>query len=296
MSSDLVQSLSGVTQLLWHEPEASLASGILFGTQGHFPAGLADALRVTGTLHVVAVSGQNMSILGGFVGKISQVLGWRLSIMVQSLAILGYIFLVGGGASVIRSGAMALISLFAQATGRQADSGRALAATAAGMVLIHPDFLSDIGWQLSVLATAGIIWVEPILSQVMVKLPRIISGSLAVTLSAQFLTWPVIAANFHQFSLISIPANALVEWAVPWIMGLSMLAVLTHQLFASIGVIISWLDWVPLVYFISVIYWLAKVPWASVGLVSFSTGAVIIYYTVVVGAIWRWRLVKTRLS
>ncbi len=296
MSSDLVQSLSGVTQLLWHEPEASLASGILFGTQGHFPAGLSDALRVTGTLHIVAVSGQNMSILGGFVGKLSHIFGWRISLLIQSLAILGYIFLVGGGASVIRSGAMALIALFAQATGRQADSGRALAATAAGMVLVHPDFLSDTGWQLSVLATAGIIWVEPILSRAIAKLPEIVSGSLAVTLSAQLLTWPVIAANFHQFSLISIPANVLVEWSVPWIMGLSMLSVLVHQLLASIGEVISWLAWVPLAYFIAVIYWLAKVPWASVGLIGFSTGMGIMYYTVIAGVIWRWQLVKTRLS
>lgn len=292
MSSDLVTGLSGIAQQLWSEPQSSLASGVLFGTQGHFPADLTKALQATGTLHIVAVSGQNMSILGGFVGRASKVFGWKLSLVVQSLALLGYIFLVGGGASVIRSGAMALIALFAQATGRQADAGRALTLAAVGMVLVHSDYLQDIGWQLSVLATAGIIWLAPLLSQLFKKLPEILSISLAISLSAQLMTWPIIAANFHIFSVISVLANLMVEWSVPWIMGLGVTAILTYQLLSVAGTAISWLAWVPLTYFVSLIVWLSKLPLANVGLAGFSLGAAVIYYTLIAGITWKWHLAK----
>lgn len=289
MSNDLVSALSEASQRMLNEPQASLLNGILFGSQAKLPSDLTQALRITGTLHVVAVSGQNMSILAGFVGKTFQTLSWRLSLALEGTAIIGYMALVGGGGSVIRSGLMALIALFAKVTGRQAEAGRALALTAILMVLVHPEFLGEIGWQLSVLATAGIVWLEPIIALWVKKVPRVLADLVSVSLSAQLLTWPIIAYYFGIFSLISLPANILVEWSVPWIMGLGSLSLIVAQLSPVVGQILSWLVWVPLSYFVLMIYELAKVPLASLNLPAIPLGIIVLFYTAVGGGFWWFR-------
>lgn len=292
MSSDLAISFTELSQRLLNEPHASLLSGILFGSQVKLPVDFSDALKITGTYHVVAVSGQNMSILAGFLGKMTGLLGWRLSLVFQGAGILGYIFLVGGGASVIRSGLMALIALFAQATGRQQDAGRALLLTAASMVLIRPEFLTEVGWQLSVLATAGIIWIEPLISSRLKFMPSALAGAVSVSLAAQLLTWPIIAYNFQSFSLIAIPANVLTQLVVPWIMGLGAATLVVSQAWYSLGVVISWLTWLPLSYFVTVVETLAKIPGASLTLTTFPLGLGLIYYTLVAWGTWRFLAVK----
>lgn len=292
MSSDLAISFTELSQRLLNEPQASLLSGILFGSQVKLPVDFSDALKITGTYHVVAVSGQNMSILAGFLGKMTGLLGWRFSLVFQGAGILGYIFLVGGGASVIRSGLMALIALFAQSTGRQQDAGRAMILTAIGMVLMRPDFLTEVGWQLSVLATAGIIWLEPLLSARLKFLPGPIRAATSVSLAAQLLTWPVIAYNFQNFSVIAVPTNVVTQLAVPLIMGLGATTLLMATVWFNLGVLISWLTWVPLTYFVTVVEILSRVPGASLQISAFPIGLGLIYYTLITWGTWRLLVIK----
>lgn len=292
MPSEIVSQLSDTVRQFLGEPQASLLAGILFGSNSRLPNEFYQALQATGTLHVVAVSGQNMSILAGFLGKLKFVTGWRLSLLVQGLGIIGYIYLLGGGASVIRSGLMALISLFAQATGRQADAGRALVVVALLMVLLDPSFLTSVGWQLSVLATAGIIWLEPLLAGKLVRLPRALASAVSVSLAAQAFTWPVIVANFETFSLIGLPANVLVGWSIPWIMALGSAVVAISFVFPLIGQILSWLVWVPLTYFVVVVKALSEIPLASFSFNYLPVGALLVYYTLLSGGIWRWSIRK----
>lgn len=292
MSSELASALAETSRQFLVEPQASLLNGILFGGQSHLPQDLITALRTTGTLHVVAVSGQNMSILAGMIGGVSRFLGWRLSLIIQGTAIIGYIFLVGGGASVVRSGVMALIALFAAATGRQYDAGRALAVAGAGMVILHPDYLSDIGWQLSFVATVGIIWLSPLIEGWLNRYSHLVSSLVSIPLSAQIMTWPIIAANFGTFSLIGVPTNVAIEWTVPWIMGLGAVSLLISQIWLTLGQILSWLALVPLTYFIEVVRILAQVPLAQFDLEVLPAGIIVIYYTLMLGLIWKWSVLK----
>jgi len=289
VSSDLTLSLTDTARQYLSEPQASLLGGILFGGPSHLPKDLVEALRTTGTLHVVAVSGQNMSILAGMVGSVGRFLGWRISLVFQGLALVGYIWLVGGGASVIRSGLMALISLLAVSTGRQYDAARALAIVGVSMAALHPDYLSDVGWQLSVAATAGIIWLSPLIQARLDRYSKPLSSIVSVSLAAQLVTWPIIAANFGMVSLIGVLANAVVEWAVPWIMALGALSLLIGQLAFGLGQVLSWLVLVPLTYFVGVVKLLAQFPFAKFDLAGLPMGVVVIYYTLVVGLSWKWQ-------
>lgn len=270
------------------EPHSSLMTGILFGGQAKLPHDLVLALKTTNTFHIVAVSGQNMSILAGFLGKSSLLLGRKISLIFQGLGIIGYIFLVGGGASVVRSGLMALVALVAVATGRQGDSLRALTVVAVGMAIIHPAFLTDIGWQLSVAATAGIIIFEPLLSSCLTTIPKAASSVISVSLAAQIFTWPILAYYFASFSLIGVVANVAVEWAVPWIMGLGGLMEVAGLVWPFAGQLLAWLAWVPLTYLVSIVMFLSHVPGASLTVPDLSPGAVIIYYSLLLGGIYWW--------
>jgi competence protein ComEC len=288
LSNDVVAYLSAVTGQLLGEPQASLLNGILFGTQAKLPPDLSHALRVSGTLHVVAVSGQNMSILAGFLGKATAIFGAKVSLVLQAFGIILYIFLVGGGASVIRSGLMALIALFAVVTGRQADSGRALIATSLVMIVVRPAFLTDVGWQLSVAATAGIIWFEPSISRLLQRLPKMLAAPLAVSLAAQAFTWPIIVYNFGIVSLLSLPANILVEWSVPWIMLLGMAATLAGVVFLPLGSVLAWLAWVPLTFFVIVVQKISEIPGASFNYQGFPLGLMVSYFSLLSFGVWKW--------
>jgi len=285
VSNDLVVQLSDLTNKMLGEPQASLLNGILFGSQVKLPKDLTAALRETGTLHIVAVSGQNMSILAGFLGKALGFLGSKLALVFQAGAIIGYIWLVGGGASVVRSGIMALIALVALATGRQADSGRALVVAAVGMVLIHSDYLTDVGWQLSVLATAGIIWLEPLISKPLSRFPEILVAPLAVSLAAEIFTWPIIVFNFGIFSLVSIPTNILIDWTIPWIMALGAVSLVAGSVWFEVGQALAYLAWVPLTYFVEVVGVMSNIPSASINVASFSLGLMVFYYSLISGFI-----------
>lgn len=292
MSNDLTAALTETARSFMSEPQASLLGGILFGGQSHLPKDFVEALRTTGTLHVVAVSGQNMTILAGMVGGISRTLGWKLSLISQGLAIISYVWLVGGGASVIRSGLMALIALFAASTGRQYDSARALLLVGVGMTLLHPDYLSDVGWQLSFTATAGIIWLSPVIEYFLKPLPRLACAFFCVPLAAQLSTWPIIAANFGLFSLVGILANAAIEWTVPWIMALGAVSLLVGQVFYGLGQFVSWLVLVPLTFFIDSVKLFSTMPLAKVSLSDLPAGLIIIYYSILVGVAGKWSVSK----
>jgi competence protein ComEC len=295
LSGDVVPQLGSLSGQLLNEPQASLLSGMLFGSQVKLPSDFTQALRVTGTLHVVAVSGQNMSILAGFLGRVFAPLGAKLSLLLKALGIIGYIFLVGGGASVIRSGLMAMIALLAMATGRQGDSARALIVVALGMVVLHSDYLSDIGWQLSVLATAGIIFLEPLIAERLKLLPEFFSLPLAVSLAAELFTWPVIVYNFGIFSVVGVPTNILVEWSVPFIMMLGAITLVGAWVWLPLGQILAWVVWVPLSYFVAVVEGMARLPFSSVAWKGFPLGLAVFYYSVLFALIFLWSR-KPRLS
>jgi len=146
------------------EPMASLSAGILLGVKGQMPKQFYDALVNTGTLHIVAASGYNVSIvatiamrvIGGFVSR-------NVAIVMGIVAIIVYVFLAGGSASVLRAGIMGSLTLVSFYFGRPAEANRLLFVTAGIMLLIDPILIFDIGFQLSFVATAGLLYLEPLI-------------------------------------------------------------------------------------------------------------------------------------
>ena len=242
-----------ISQLL-PSPQAELLSGILLGQNKNLPGRLKLALRDTSTLHIVVASGQNLSMVAGFFLGLSGLIKRRNALILSLLASLGYTLLSGMQVPILRAAIMFSFASLAQFFGRARDGFWALLFTGCLMLLINPDWISNLSFQLSFLATFGVIVISPILLRWLNYLP-ILGGDLAVTLAAQIMVTPIIVQNFHQLSLVSLITNVLVLWTIPFIMILGSIMILLGSIFALATNVI-------LTYFIYIVQFFASLPFA----------------------------------
>jgi competence protein ComEC len=143
---------------LWPDPEASLLAGILLGVESGIPKAVEKAFQDTGTAHIIAISGFNISLIAAlFAVLFSRLLGRYKGAVAAGLGIAAYTLLVGADAAVVRAAIMGGLSLFARQVGRRQDGLTSLAGVAAVMALCNPQILGDAGYQLSFGATLGLV-------------------------------------------------------------------------------------------------------------------------------------------
>ena len=139
------------------EPEAGLAAGIVIGLRDRVDRDLAAAFTTVGASHVVAISGWNIAIVAATVAALAGRLGRRRRAVVLIVAILAYVLFAGASPSVVRAAAMAGVVLLARETGRAGRAAAALGWAAALLLVADPQLVLDPGFQLSTLATGGIL-------------------------------------------------------------------------------------------------------------------------------------------
>lgn len=276
------------------EPEASLLSGILLGNDSGMPADLIEAFRRTGTTHIIAISGFNISILIAIlIGLTEPFLPRRAAFAVAVGGILLYTLLVGASASVVRAAIMGTIYLFTtRLLGRPNFAFASLFLAGLVMTLLNPFTLWDVGFQLSFAATLSLmLYADPFTQWVRQRLLRWMARDMAqrlldfltdaviLTLAAQVLTLPLMIAYFGQVSLISLPTNALVLPIQPAVMvwgGIAVLAGLFIPI-PAIGQALGWVSWLFLVATTFVIRLFASVPGAAVPVSVSPVGIGLIY-------------------
>lgn len=199
------------------EPAASLATGLVVGTGGNFPRELKDAFINTGTIHIVAVSGFNVTIVLRIFSEWLRPLGRWPAFIVGTLAIIAFLIIVGGQASVVRAGVMGWLFLLARFVFRPFHIRNALFIAGFFMVLFEPKILKDdIGFQLSFLAMMGLIYISPLLKMLFEKIvvfryiPNFITAALVETLAAQIAVSFLIMAYFGRLSIIAPITNILI--------------------------------------------------------------------------------------
>jgi len=240
------------------EPQASFLAGLLFGLDKNIPKDLLEDFNKTGTRHIIALSGYNITIIASLImGFLLWIGFWRKhAFYIAIIAIIFFVLLTGASASVSRAAIMGILVLISQQVGRLSNPRNLLALAAFLMIFKEPTaLLNNIGLQLSFAATIGIIYLSPYLK----KLPEI----LATTLSAQIAVAPIILFYFRQISLISPLANLLVLPIIPITMLAGFLATVIGVLFPLIGIFLAWPAWLFLSYEIKIIGLLAKVPFAG---------------------------------
>ena len=211
--------LGGLNDLV-PEPEAALGAGILLGVRASIAPEINDAFATAGLTHVVAISGWNIAIVAALVAAAVRPLARRpggrwTTALVAASTVAGYVVLTGASPSVVRAALMAGAMLVARMGGSRAHAASALALAALVMLLAAPPVLWDVGFQLSLLATAGLVWFGAPVERRLVGWPGWIREPVALTIAAQLTTLPVILVNFERLSLVAPIANVLVVPFVP---------------------------------------------------------------------------------
>ena len=277
------------------EPEASLAGGIAFGRDGNLPQDLADDFRDTGLAHIVAVSGSNVSLVTAVTFlAFTWLVGRRWALLPAGLTVVAYVFVAGLSASVVRAGVMAVILLFGTFLGRQQSGLAALGGAAIAMTLWQPSAALDLGFQLSLSATAGLIvfgpWmrygIERASDRSRIHLPDFAAQVTALSLSATLATMPIAWVNFGRISLVGPVANILIE---PLFIGAFWLSAATAILGAA-WTPAGWAAGLAAYYPLSFITWfahtVASLPFAAVDVPGTSGAVALAAYVVLCAAGW----------
>jgi competence protein ComEC len=258
------------------EPEAGLAAGIIIGLRDHVDRDLAAAFTTAGVSHVVAISGWNIAIVAAAIAAMTGRLGRRRRSVVTIVAIVAYVAFAGASPSVVRAALMAGVVLLARESGRAGRATAALGWAATLLLVSDPNLIADAGFQLSSLATAGLIaWGTPLTNWIETvgrgRLPGWLAESLGVSLAAQAATLPIILVSFGRLAVLSPLVNLVVVPLVAPAMAAGLVALGGGAAVAVgaphiVGAVAAAPGWVILRILVGVVEGAASLPFASVTL------------------------------
>ncbi|MEK7353805.1 MAG: DNA internalization-related competence protein ComEC/Rec2 [Chloroflexota bacterium] len=297
----LRNSLAQIFAEVLPEPQASLAQGIILGIRDNIPPSVQTDFAHTGTAHILAISGQNLSIVAGILVSFGiWLFGRRRYFYVWlALAVIWlYSLLTGMQPPVVRGAIMASLFLIADLLGRQHSAFTALAFAAALMVSVSPRVLWEASFQMSFMAMVGLIFVFPLFQSLGRKLvvarlgesgiaasaANFVVDSFSVSLGAIMAVWPLIA---HYFGIISWIAPVATLIAVPALPGIIVIGAFTGVIGLAalpIAQVIGWVAWLFLSYMLLVVKAFTIVPFIKG--VQIDTTLIWVYYSVLALIIW----------
>ena len=287
---------------MFPDPESSLMAGILLGVDTGLTEELQQAFKNTGTAHIIAISGFNISIIAGiFFAFFSRFLGDRRGAAVAILVIIIYTFIVGADAAVVRAAVMGSLALLARQVGRRQTALNTLLAVAMLMCLWNPLYIWDVGFQLSFFATLGLILYATPFSEFATriitkyfpsstgeKIAELFAEFVLLTLAAQLTTIPIMAYQFGRISLVSFIANPFILPPQPAVMIIGGLAVLLSLVWLPLGQLVAWIAYPFVVYTIRMVELFDRVPHGTIFLGDFSIWIVIGFYALLFAVTLNW--------
>jgi ComEC/Rec2-related protein len=191
---------------------ASLAYGLIFGSNTEFSQGVKENLRRSGTSHLVAVSGYNVSIITAWLFSSLRYISKNFAGIFSLLTLIFFYLITGGSASLLRAAIMGSLILISRFVGRKVLPIHLIFLAASFILILNPYAIYDVGFQLSFFATSGLFFLaEPL--EKLISFGRFKSFIIKIfseTLSAQIFVLPILVGNFGQFSLIAPISNILI--------------------------------------------------------------------------------------
>lgn len=275
-----MQSIEGILP----EPQVGLSEGLLLGVKQALGDELEMVFRKTGIIHIVVLSGYNVMLVVIFITYVlAYVVPYRARVVFGIMAIVCFAILVGLSATVVRASIMASLTLIARATGRTYAVMRALMFAGVVMVLINPYLLVyDVGFQLSFLATLGLIFLAPYIEQKVWFMPTVFGMRefLTATIATQIFVMPILLYNIGEFSVVSVVVNVLVLPMVPIAMFLTFATGMIGLVSVQLATVVGFATHVSLSYILVIATFFAEVPFASFVVDAFPFWVVILSYCI----------------
>ena len=302
----LRESGARVLSEIFPSPEDSLLKGILLGDESTISPALSKAYRLTGTSHIIAISGFNMSVLAGLVSLIfTRSFGKKRGAVITILLLGSYSLLVGASASVLRAAIMGSYAVLGSAISRKGNTLNNLGVSTLLMVLLNPHLPWDVGFQFSVMATLGLslfsgpiearleAWFENLFKkEKALTFSSLISEVFLLTLIAQALVLPISVWHFKEISWLFLLANPLILPVQPAVMVLGLLAMGLGLLWLPLGQLLAWIAWPWVAYSNRVVVWLAQLAPESFNLPQISLFWIGLYYLIFFLIVFRPKISK----
>ncbi len=256
-------------------PESLLMGGLILGEKASLNEEMRQEFINTGTIHIVALSGYNITIVAEWVMKLFSKISFlphNLGIGMGIFAILLFVLMTGGSSTAVRAGIMATLALVARATGRNYDVARALILAGVFMILFNPFILAyDVSFQLSFIATVAVIFFAPRIEKHFMwvtdsfKLRDIVS----VTCAAYIFVLPFILYKMGSLSIVALPANILILPFIPFTMMLGFLTGFVGLISDILAVPVGYVSYLFLNYELGVISFFSDMPFAAFSIPNF---------------------------
>lgn len=271
------------------EPQSSLLLGLIIAGRGAMPADILEEFRRAGVIHIVVLSGFNITLIAEFLRRslsfLFLKLKWVRYPFVPALASIAgvalFVVMTGGEATVVRAALMALAVIVAGLFGRSYSASRALVLAAFLMLLANPKILVfDPSFQLSFLATLGLIFVMPPVERALGFMTERFSlrETLAQTVATQAAVLPLLVYSVGDVSVVSLLANLLVLLVVPWTMLVGFIAVVASYLSAVFAWTLAFMTHLMLSWILFVSHALGSLSFATVAIPYLSIPLIVLYY------------------
>lgn len=212
------------------EPNASLTNGILFGVQLNKNTLFYEAIKKAGLLHMVVLSGTNITILGAILGSVFGFLHRKLAVVLTICVIVLFIIFVGAQAPIIRAGIMGIITQVSLLYGRKTIAIYSLLLSGVISGILFPGMLGTLSFTLSYGATLGIILFGGVAGK-----SNILWRELKPSFAAQLITTPLIFWHFQQVSFIAPVSNLLTGWIVAPVMIFGFFTAVLGKIHPALG-------------------------------------------------------------
>ena len=255
--------------------------------------------RASGLTHLTAVSGANVTIVCGAVLMSAGLIGPRVAAVLAAFALLVFVIVVQPSASVLRAAVMGAITLLAVVSHRRRQAIPALSATVLALMIASPELAVDVGFALSVSATAALVVIAPVWSRRLVARgwPKVLADAVCIAAAAQLVTAPLIAGVAGTFSVMSVGANLAVAVVIPPITVVGTAAAALCPLWPAGADMLIRFTGPELWWLLRVAQWTAAVPGASISVPSGLPSAVTVAAAGLLAVLaWRWRWTRIGVS
>ena len=264
--------------------ESLFMGGLILGEKASFSQALRQSFVNTGTIHIIALSGYNVTIVAEWIMKLFAKVPYvpkNFGIGMGIFAIILFIIMTGGSSTAIRAGIMATLALIARATGRNYDVARALVLAGVFMIMLNPLLLVyDVSFQLSFLATVAVIFLAPRIEKYFLWVPKFfeLRDIVSVTVAAYIFVFPFILYKMGNLSLVALPANVLILPFIPFTMMLGFITGFVGLIWYVLAVPFGYISYLFLHYELSVISFFSNLPFAAFSFPDFSLSLTILIY------------------